>query len=141
MRVVVAVLAVAALHLPAVAQQPGRGPGQGPGQRLPDHWVPFDSLAQAIQLSDAQRAAAQALHTSIDSIVRHGATVRAEMRQEMQRNPDREQMMRFQQRLQAIQQQADRLIQDLRAQLTEEQKAALAALRAPTIAPPRRQGT
>jgi len=102
MRVVVAVLAVAALHLPAVAQQPGRGPGQGPGQRLPDHWVPFDSLAQAIQLSDAQRAAAQALHTSIDSIVRHGATVRAEMRQEMQRNPDREQMMRFQQRLQRM---------------------------------------
>ena len=138
MRHLVAVLTIAALSFPAAAQ--GRGARQGQGQNIPQTWVSFDSLSQAIQLTDAQRAAAQTTHGQIDSLVRGGAAVRAEMQQELQRSRDRQQAQRFFQRLQTMQERADRLMNDLRGQLTDEQKTALAALRAPLIAPPRGRG-
>lgn len=139
MRTSLCLLALALLTVPTAAQGPGRGPGQG-GPPLPEQWVSLDSLAQAIQLTDDQRAAAQPLHQQIDSIVRRGAAVRTEMRQEMQRNPDREQAQRYFQRLQTMQQRVDRLLNDLRAGLTEEQKTALNRVRAPMVIPPRPQG-
>ena len=137
MRTTLTLLALTVLALPAAAQRPG-GPGQGPP--LPDHWVPFDSLTQAVQLTETQQAAARALHTQIDSIVRRGAAVRTEMRDEMQRSRDREQMQRYIQRLTTMQQRVDRLLNDLRAGLTEEQKTALDAVRGPMVMPPRPQG-
>lgn len=132
-----AVLLIAAFAAtPLLAQQSGRG--QRPN--LPDHWVAFDSLSQALRLTDDQRASARSLHDQIDSIVQRGAAVRNEMRQEMQRNRDREQAQRYFQRLQTMQERVDRLLDDFRASLTEEQRTALDALRRPMVAPQRPRG-
>lgn len=120
---------------PALAQQP-----RGRGMQLPDAWIPFDSLAQALTLTDAQRTALGPLHERVDSIVRRGAVVRTQMRDEMQRNPDREQAQRFLQRLQTMQQRVDRALLELRAALTEEQQTALDGLRRPLVVPPRPEG-
>lgn len=138
-RAVLMLAAATVLAAPVASQQPRPGgPGQGPP--LPEQWIPFDSLVQALSLTDDQRATVQPLHGTVDSIVRHGATVRRQMRDEMQRNPDREQAQRFFQRLQNMQQRVDRAALDLRAALTEEQKTALDRLRPPRVMPERPAG-
>jgi len=139
MRALLLMVALTATALPTLAQQPGRQPGPRPGMNLPEHWLPFDSLATTLALTDEQRAAAQDLHRQIDSIVRHGATVRGEMRAELQRNRDPQQAQRFRQRLESMQQRTDRLLRDLRDQLSDTQRTALEGVRPPRVMPPRPQ--
>ncbi|MEX0691802.1 MAG: hypothetical protein WD934_06845 [Gemmatimonadales bacterium] len=139
MRALLLMVVLTATALPALTQQPGPRPGQGPGMNVPERWLPFDSLATALELTDEQRARAEDVHRQIDSIVRQGATVRGEMRAEMQRNRDPQQAQRFRQRLENMQQRADRLLRNLRDQLTDPQRTALEGVRPPLVMPPRPQ--
>lgn len=108
-------------------------------QPPPDHWVPFDSLSAALGLDAGQQAAVKPHYAVVDSLVRAAAEMRRQAFQGMQMgggppsDADRARMQEMRTKLQAMQDDADQHLGELKALLRDDQKTKLDALRQPMI--------
>lgn len=119
---------------PVAAQQ---RPGPGGRTPLPAQWIPFDSLAAAVGLTLDQHPEAARLHTTLDSLMRRGAELRGQMREEMQGSRNRDRMRALRDQLEFLQADVEKRHTAIRTLLTAEQHAAFDALRAPQVIPAR----
>lgn len=112
---------------------------QGPGGRtpLPERWVPFDSLAAAVGLTADQQPEALRLHAELDSLMRRGAALRGQAREEMQGGRNRDRIRALRDQLDFLQVDVEKRHKALRKLLRPEQHAAFDTLRPPRVLPER----
>src|SRR5438093_10601045 len=89
MRSLAVVTLFALLASPAFAQNatpPAGGPGMGQRrfQPPPNHWMTFDSLSQAVNLSADQRTKITPAYTALNGVMKDAAARRLAIRQQMQ---------------------------------------------------------
>lgn len=121
---------------PAVAQE--RPGGRGPGRQIPDRWVPLDSVIAAAAITDGQRPEVARLHAELDTLLKRGAALRAQAREEMQGSRNMDRMRSLRDQMDFLQRDVEKQHKDMRKLLTPEQHAAFDALRAPRVMPERR---
>jgi len=160
MNALTAVALTIAFTATAAAQGPGGPGGMGQRPQLPDHWLTIDSLAQAVALTPAQREKVTGPYNALNTVLKQGATKRAQMRERMgaggaggagaaggggfrdmseeQRQAMRARMDSLRAELQPLQDEADQYYQAIRAALTPEQQTKLDALPKPLLLPPMR---
>ena len=123
--------ALLAFAMPALAQQPG--PMMQPP---PDHWTTFDSLTQAVSITDAQKPDVQKHYDALNAVMKKAADERRAMREQMMGGggpPSPEQMQARREKMQAMQAELDGHYTAIRDVLTPEQQAKFDASPKPRV--------
>lgn len=130
----------AALTSTALAQEPERRRMQPP----PDHWMTADSLAQALDLTTAQKTSVTGPYTALNGVLRDAAERRREIRARMQgagtfvpgQEPTPEMRARMDSirtEMEGFQAEADQWLAAIRNNLTPEQQTKFDALPPPQV--------
>jgi len=121
---------VALLATPALAQGPGR---MAPP---PDHWMTFDSLVQAVSLTDAQKPDVQKHYDAINAVMKKLADQRRAMREQMMVGggpPGGGGMQGMREQMQGMQTELDGHVTAVRGLLTAEQQVEFDTLEKPRL--------
>lgn len=123
--------ALLVLAIPAFGQQ--RGPMMQPP---PDHWMTFDSLVQAVGITDAQKPDVQKHYDALNAVMKKAADERRAMREQMMAGggpPSQEQMQANREKMQSMQAELDGHYAAIRDLLTADQQAKFDALARPRV--------
>ena len=121
-----------AAALPLAAQGGGMAGGRfGPP---PNHWMTMDSVAQALSLTAAEKAAIQVPYDSINALLMRAQTIRDSIRSHFQGGGDfRAMVAAARQVLQPLQDQEDALVKELRGKISAAAGAKLDAAPPPRV--------
>lgn len=120
---------------------------QGRAQPPPDHWMTLDSVAQALDLTAAQRTSVTGPYTALNGVLRDAAARRREIRERMQGTlqrgqPGQEPTPEMRARMDSVraefegfQAEADQWLAAIRGALTPPQQAKFDALPKPNLMP------